>query len=273
MKPDAEARARIEAARELSGLFKSAYAKMGAVGELSLGADLFKRAGLTPDEITAVLGPSWQAEKSRQAYESKLAETRMAAMPPKPTRTLSKPRIGPKMRAIADYVAANPGQSISDALWAAGISPRDRSSARAPIYRAEAAGLVIFDPVRVNLTRVFANEDDRQQYYADRKVEELSEARTLADVVSALPGCSKAGALRAADVPVRVLNMAIDAGLVLVDFERANLCRLFATERDKKIFYLRHELLQPGTSAGRIAELQAEIDTLRAEAAQTWTEA
>ncbi len=34
---------------------------------------------------------------------------------------------------------------------------------------AEAAGLIIFDHVRANLTRVFANEADRAQYYADRE--------------------------------------------------------------------------------------------------------
>jgi hypothetical protein len=66
---------------------------------------------------------------------------------------------------------------LSDALGAAGISSRDRSSARAPVYRAEAAGLIIFDHVRSNLTRVFANEADRAQYYADREEEELPTSR------------------------------------------------------------------------------------------------
>jgi hypothetical protein len=66
---------------------------------------------------------------------------------------------------------------LSDALGAAGISSRGRSSARAPVYRAEAAGLIIFDHVRSNLTRVFANEADRAQYYADREEEELPTSR------------------------------------------------------------------------------------------------
>ncbi len=73
------------------------------------------------------------------------------------------------MREIANFASGMPGGSLSDALGAAGISPRGRSSARAPVYRAEAAGLIIFDHVRSNLTRVFANEADRAQYYADRE--------------------------------------------------------------------------------------------------------
>jgi hypothetical protein len=56
--------------------------------------------------------------------------------------------------------------------------------------------------------------------------------------VSALPGCSKAGALRAADMPVRVLNRAIAAGLVLVEYEHANRFHLFATDRDRKCGHL-----------------------------------
>ena len=191
-------------------------------------------------------------------------------MPPEPGAR--KPRIGPRMREIANFAAAVPGGCLSDALDAAGISSRGRSSARAPVYRAEAAGLIIFDRVRTNLTRVFANEADRAQYYADREEEELSEIRTLADVVSALPGCSKAGALRAADVPVHVLNKAIAAGLVLVEFERANRCHLFATETDRRRWYLRRELLQPGTLAERVAEIQAEVGALEAERAATWTD-
>jgi hypothetical protein len=77
---------------------------------------------------------------------------------------------------------------MADALGAAGISSGKGPFAHDPVHRAEAAGLIIFDHVRSNLTRVFANEADRAQYYADREEEELSEVRTLADVVAALPG-------------------------------------------------------------------------------------
>jgi hypothetical protein len=191
-------------------------------------------------------------------------------MPPEPGA--AKPRIGPRMREIANFASTVPGRSLSDALGAAGISSRGRSSARAPVYRAEAAGLIIFDHVRSNLTRVFANLADRAQYYADREEEELSEVRTLSDVVSALPGCSKAGALRAAGVPVHGLNKAIAAGLILVDYERANRCHLFATETDRRRWYLRRELLQPGAAAERVAEIRAEVSALEAERAATWTD-
>jgi hypothetical protein len=90
--------------------------------------------------------------------------------PPEPARTLQQPRIGPKMREIADYVAGSPGCTISDALWAVGISPRDRSSARAPVYRAERAGLIIFDRVRVNLVRIFENERAREIWYLRKEL-------------------------------------------------------------------------------------------------------
>lgn len=70
---------------------------------------------------------------------------------------------------------------------------------------------------------------------------------------------------------MRVLGTAIDAGLVLVVYERANLCRLFAAERDRKIFELRRELLDRQATA-RADEVVAEIATLRREQAQTWRE-
>jgi hypothetical protein len=79
--------------------------------------------------------------------------------------------------------------------------------------------------------------------------------RELADIVSAMPGCSKSGALRAAGLPVRgmgsgrELNRAISAGLILVEHERANLCRLFASERDRKRWHLAREIMTPGTPA------------------------
>lgn len=54
--------------------------------------------------------------------------------------------------------------------------------------------------------------------------------RELADIVSAMAGCSKADALRAAGLPThgmgsgRELNRAIMAGLIIVEHERPNLC-------------------------------------------------
>jgi hypothetical protein len=103
--------------------------------------------------------------------------------------------------------------------------------------------------------------------------------RELADIVSALPGCSKSEALRAAGLPThglgsgRELNRAIAAGLVLVEYERVNLCRLFAGERDRQRFHLRRESLRPGTPAVRVAEIWAEVALSEAEGAATWTDA
>jgi hypothetical protein len=100
--------------------------------------------------------------------------------------------------------------------------------------------------------------------------------RELADIVSAMPGCSKSDALRAAGLPVRgmgsgrELNRAISAGLVLVEHEHAKRCRLFATERDRRRWHLVRELLLPGIPAGRVAEIRAEITALDAERAATW---
>ena len=101
--------------------------------------------------------------------------------------------------------------------------------------------------------------------------------RELQSIVSAWPGCSKADALRAAGLPTRgmgsgrELNRAIYAGLILVEHERANLCRLFATERDRHCWHLVRELLRPGMPAQRVAEIQTEISALDAERAATWS--
>jgi hypothetical protein len=102
--------------------------------------------------------------------------------------------------------------------------------------------------------------------------------REIRDFISAMPGCSRADALRAAGLPTsgmgtgKPLNRLIAAELVIVEHERCNLLRLFATERDQLRWHLRRELLQPGTSAGRVAEIRAEISALDAERAATWTE-
>ena len=101
--------------------------------------------------------------------------------------------------------------------------------------------------------------------------------RELADIVSAMPGCTKSDALRAAGLPVRglgsgrELNRAIMAGLILVEHERGNLCRLFASERDRTGWHLMREALTPGIPAERVAALRAEIAALDEERAATWT--
>lgn len=102
--------------------------------------------------------------------------------------------------------------------------------------------------------------------------------RELADIVSAMPGCSKSDALRAAGLPThglgsgRELDRAIVAGLIIVEYERVNLCRLFAGERDRRLWYLRHELLRPGTPAERVAEIRAEMNVLEAGRVATWAD-
>jgi hypothetical protein len=101
--------------------------------------------------------------------------------------------------------------------------------------------------------------------------------RELADIVSASPGITKSDALRAAGLPThglgsgRELNRAIAAGLIIVEHERSNLTHLFASERDRQRWHLAREALRPGTPAGRVAELRAEVSRLDAERAATWT--
>lgn len=100
--------------------------------------------------------------------------------------------------------------------------------------------------------------------------------RELAEIVSAMPGCSKSDALRAAGLPRRgmgsgrELNRAIYAGLIIVEHEHAKRCRLFANERDRERWHLARELLLPGACAQRVAEIRAEIHGLDAERAATW---
>ena len=98
----------------------------------------------------------------------------------------------------------------------------------------------------------------------------------IRDYVSAVPGCSKSDALRAAGLCPRdmgshkPLNRAIIAGLVIVEHEWSNRCHLFATPRDSAMWHLRRELLTPGTPADRIAEIRIELARLDAERANTW---
>jgi hypothetical protein len=101
--------------------------------------------------------------------------------------------------------------------------------------------------------------------------------RELADIVSAIPGCSKSDALRAAGLPThgmgsgRELNRAISAGLIIVEHEHAKRCRLFASERDRMRWHLVREIMTPGIRARHVAEIRAEISALDAERAATWS--
>jgi hypothetical protein len=101
--------------------------------------------------------------------------------------------------------------------------------------------------------------------------------RQLHDVVSCMPGCSKRAALAAAGLPLSgpgrdaPVHRAAAAGLIVIERERSNRYRLFATERDRQRWHLRAELLRPGTPAERIAEIAAEISTLDAQRAASWT--
>jgi hypothetical protein len=101
--------------------------------------------------------------------------------------------------------------------------------------------------------------------------------RELRDIVSAMPGCSKAAALRTADMPdrgrgyLRPIDRAIAAGLIIaVPDRRGKPFKLFASERDQRIYELREELLHGGPDSTRAEQLVAEIEALRAEQAATW---
>lgn len=107
--------------------------------------------------------------------------------------------------------------------------------------------------------------------------------RELTDVVSACPGISKRGALRAVGLPERgmgsgrELMRAIRAGLILVDLEcpwvRPTAHALFAGERDRRMFYLRAELMRGRPTPERAAELAAEINRLRQAQADNYAKA
>jgi hypothetical protein len=106
--------------------------------------------------------------------------------------------------------------------------------------------------------------------------------RELADIVSAMPGCSRRAALRAAGLPerwasnARPLDRAIRAGLIIQDsgnrWAKSNAYALFANERDQAIFNLRNELLRGQPSQERAEQLVAQIEELRAEAAASWAD-
>jgi hypothetical protein len=90
----------------------------------------------------------------------------------------------------------------------------------------------------------------------------------IRDYVSCVPGYTKADALRGTDRPARgmgahrPLNRAINAGLILAEHERVNRCRLFASETDRQLWYLRRELLA-SPSPERAEQIMAEVGRLR----------
>jgi hypothetical protein len=101
--------------------------------------------------------------------------------------------------------------------------------------------------------------------------------RAIADYVSAMPGCTKAAALRGADRPARGMgayrpvNRAIAARLIIVEqSRRCGPCRLFANERDQKIWQLRQELMNLGSDAERASQIVDEIEALRRAKAASW---
>lgn len=104
--------------------------------------------------------------------------------------------------------------------------------------------------------------------------------RAIADIVSAMPGVSKAAALRAAALPDRGLgywrpiDRTLAAGLIIVDREcpwvRRPAHALFASERDRKLFYLRAELLHGSPTGERATEIAAEVEALRQQAVSSW---
>jgi hypothetical protein len=94
--------------------------------------------------------------------------------------------------------------------------------------------------------------------------------KSIADYVSAVPGCSKAAALRGVGLPdrgmgaYRPMSRAIAAGLVIVEqARRGGPYLLFASERDRRMFHLRAELLHGSPTPERAAELAATIERLR----------
>jgi len=107
--------------------------------------------------------------------------------------------------------------------------------------------------------------------------------RELVDIVSGMPGVSRNGALRAAELPVhglgsgRSLNLAIGAGLIIEDRDNRWVRRpahaLFASVQDRAIFNLRQELLKGNPSPERAKEILAEVEELRQDQAVAYASA
>ena len=74
------------------------------------------------------------------------------------------------MRELADYVSAQPGSNCAEALRGVGLPDRGRGYMR-PLDRAIAAGLILAEPHRPGrVTRLFANERDRQLWMLRREL-------------------------------------------------------------------------------------------------------
>jgi hypothetical protein len=98
--------------------------------------------------------PDWKAPRPRR----------------EPSRKLARPRIGPTMRAIADYVSAVPGCTKADALRGTDRPARGMGAYR-PVNRAIAAGLVVTEQTRrCGPYRLFAAETDRQLWHLRREL-------------------------------------------------------------------------------------------------------
>ena len=103
--------------------------------------------------------------------------------------------------------------------------------------------------------------------------------RELQAIVSACPGITKAEALRAADLPDRGMgahrpvNRAVEAGLIMVEHERPNLCHLFASERDRQLWQLRQEMMRGQPTPARAKQIAAEVEEMRQAQAAEYAEA
>jgi len=95
---------------------------------------------------------------------------------------MSKPRIGPRMHELQSIVSALPGCSKSEALRRAGLATHGPGSGRS-INRTIAAGLIVVEKPKPNLTRLFLNERDAQRWHLRR---ELLQPGTPADRVAEL---------------------------------------------------------------------------------------
>ena len=82
---------------------------------------------------------------------------------------LSKPRVGYRMRELADIVSAWPGCSKADALRAAGLPTRGMGSGR-ELSRAIAAGLIVVERVHTSRCRLFASERDSHRWHLAREL-------------------------------------------------------------------------------------------------------
>lgn len=74
-------------------------------------------------------------------------------------------RIGGRMMAVADYVAANPGVCKAEAARGIGQTSHSYGGGWGPVDRAIRAGLVVCDWERINRSRLFRTVADMQAFY------------------------------------------------------------------------------------------------------------